>query len=132
SDVWIDKVIVVDKTDGSGVVAGVSVAPREITLANGQSSLLTTTILPSNAANQSVTWSSDNTSVADVDTAGKVTAAAPGSAVITATTVDGGFTATSTVTVHPEGTNAIKNHQFDDDSEWVLYDWSSEGGSTWS
>lgn len=45
-----------------------------------------------------ITWTSDNTDVATVNN-GVVTGISPGSAIITATTVDGGFTATCTITV---------------------------------
>ena len=54
---------------------------------------------PSDAANKNVTWKSDDTSVAVVDATGKVVALKAGSATVTATTVDGGFTATCAVTV---------------------------------
>ena len=57
------------------------------------------TVAPANATNKNVTWSSNNTGVATVDENGTVTGVAAGSAVITATTVDGGFTASCQVTV---------------------------------
>ncbi len=60
---------------------------------------LTATVSPENAANKEVTWSSDNETAATVDQTGLVHAVAAGTAVITATTVDGGLTATCTVTV---------------------------------
>jgi uncharacterized protein YjdB len=46
-----------------------------------------------------VIWSSGNTTVATVNTTGKVTGIAEGTATITVTTVEGGFTATCEVTV---------------------------------
>jgi uncharacterized protein YjdB len=60
---------------------------------------LTATVNPSNADNKAVTWSSSNPAIATVSTTGLVTGIAAGTAVITVTTVDGGFTATCTVTV---------------------------------
>lgn len=80
-------------------VESLSVTPETLTLEAGGTALLSAEILPKNATNQGVTWSSDNTGVAAVDGGGKVTAAAPGSAVITATTNDGGYTAECRVTV---------------------------------
>lgn len=65
----------------------------------GESITLTATVLPENAANKNVEWSSDNTAVATVDNAGKVTAVGNGNANITATTVDQGKTASCAITV---------------------------------
>ena len=59
----------------------------------------TAIILPDNATNKNVTWSSSNTSVATVDSNGKVTAVSNGTSVITVTTDNGNFKATCTVTV---------------------------------
>ncbi|GMK39339.1 hypothetical protein PCCS19_23930 [Paenibacillus sp. CCS19] len=64
----------------------------------GASGTLAATVSPSKATNKDVTWSSDNTSVATVDD-GVVTPVRAGTAHITVTTVDGSFTATSTITV---------------------------------
>jgi uncharacterized protein YjdB len=61
--------------------------------------VLTAIISPSDAYDNSVTWSSSDTTVATVDQTGKVTAVGLGNAVITATTNDGGKTATCNVTV---------------------------------
>ena len=54
---------------------------------------------PSTATNKKVTWKSSNTSVATVNSSGKVTGIAPGSATITVVSNDGGFVATTKVTV---------------------------------
>jgi len=60
---------------------------------------LAATVLPANTTNKSVTWSSDNTSVATVTATGVVTGIKAGTAVITATTADGGMKDSCTVTV---------------------------------
>ncbi len=65
----------------------------------GKSETLIATISPSTASNKSVTWTSGNTSFATVDQSGKVKAIAKGTALITVTTIDGGYTAYCTVTV---------------------------------
>lgn len=62
---------------------------RNVSLKVGGTSQLSVNIIPSNATNKTVTWSSDNTSVAVVDENGKVTAKKPGVANITAKSVDG-------------------------------------------
>ena len=80
-------------------VTGVSLNKDSLTLVEGGTATLTATITPNNASNKSVTWSSDNESVATVNATGEVTAIGAGTATITATTVDGGKTATCTVTV---------------------------------
>ena len=60
---------------------------------------LTATVTPADATDKTVTWASGNPSVAAVDQNGNVTAVGSGSAVITVTTTDGGYTASCTVTV---------------------------------
>lgn len=80
-------------------VTSVSIDQNDIDLTAGEGQQLTVTVLPTNATNQSVAWSSGNTAVAAVDAAGLVTAISAGTAVITATTQCGGFSDTITVTV---------------------------------
>ncbi len=80
-------------------VTGISLSAMEQTLDIGGVTVLTATVLPTDATNKSVTWSSSNSSVAIV-TSGVVTAIGEGSAVITATTEDGMKTAECTVTVN--------------------------------
>ncbi|MCF2491603.1 Ig-like domain-containing protein [Dyadobacter sp. CY347] len=80
-------------------VASVSISPASITIAAGATTQLTATVLPANATNKTVLWSSSNTAVATVSTSGVVTGASGGSVVITATTADGAKTATSAITV---------------------------------
>lgn len=79
-------------------VAGVSLNYEQATLYVGKSISLIASISPENATNTEVNWTSSNTSVATVGY-GKVKGISEGNAVITATTVDGGFTATCTVSV---------------------------------
>ena len=73
----------------------------------GNSSNLVATVIPGNAANKSVTWSSSDDSVAAVSSTGLVTGVAEGSAVITVTTVDGGKTATCNVTVRKASPSSL-------------------------
>jgi len=80
-------------------VTGVSISASNVTLEKDKTRTLVATVTPSDAANKSVVWSSNNLSVAEVNSDGKITAIAPGTAEITATTVDGDFTAKCTVTV---------------------------------
>ncbi len=80
------------------VVETVSLNKDTLSLTVGGSETLTATVTAPNPANVSVTWSSDNESVATVDQNGKVTAHAKGSATITVTT-SGNKKDTCTVTV---------------------------------
>ena len=88
--------------DGTYVipVTGVSLDESSITLDVGGNQTLTATVTPEDATNKKVCWSSDNEAVATVSEDGVVTAVAGGTAVITATTHDGLFTASCTVTVN--------------------------------
>ena len=80
-------------------VAGVSLNCTSLSMEIGATNTLVATVLPSDATNKSVTWSSNNSFVAEVSSSGVVTAKAVGSAVITVTTIDGGKTAICNVTV---------------------------------
>ena len=80
-------------------VSGISLSEETASLAAGQTKQLAATVLPANAANKTVSWSSSNPGVAEVSANGLVTAKAVGTAVITATTADGAKTASCTVTV---------------------------------
>jgi uncharacterized protein YjdB len=95
----------VDEYGSTGTVAvtGVSVSPSSASIVVGSTQQLTATIAPANATNQTKTWASSNASVATVNSSGLVTAIAGGSATITVTTQDGGFTASSAITVTAGG-----------------------------
>ena len=80
-------------------VTGVSLSPESLTVHGSESLQLTAIVEPSDATNKIVLWESDNESVASVNASGQVTGVAVGSAVITATTLDGGFSDTSSVSV---------------------------------
>ncbi|MFH6602414.1 Ig-like domain-containing protein [Maribacter algicola] len=80
-------------------VTGVDLDPSSLTVSEGGSALLTATVSPSGASDGSVSWSTSDASVATVDGSGLVTGVSEGTATVTVTTVDGGFTAQSAVTV---------------------------------
>ena len=94
---------------------------------------LVPTITPANAADKSLVWRSDNPSVARVTSDGYVQGLDAGQAIITAETVDGGKTATCTVTVtgssYPSNYTMVWHDEFTRDgkpsSEWLY----AEGGS---
>ena len=80
-------------------VTGISLDKSSMALDVEEESTVTATVSPSNATKKDVIWSSSDRSVATVSWEGVVTAVAAGHATITATTYDGGFTATCAVTV---------------------------------
>lgn len=86
---------------GSAIISvtGIIVTPATLSINVGAEAKLTATIEPTNAYDKSVTWNSDNTSIATVNPSGLVTGVAAGSATITVTALDGGYTATSSVTI---------------------------------
>ena len=80
-------------------VEGVSINKTSVSLVEGGRENLSATVSPSNAPNLAVFWSSSDIKVVSVDGQGNITAVAPGTAVITVTTVDGGKKATCQVIV---------------------------------
>ena len=85
----------------------VEVNPPVHAMAPNATNELTATVYPTDAANKNVTWTSSNDAVATVDAAGIVTAKTVGTATITATTEDGGYTDTCVVTVTNNATKEV-------------------------
>ena len=79
-------------------VSGVSLNKTKTTIEAGAAERLVAAVAPADATNKQVTWKSSDEDVATVEN-GEVTGVAAGSAVITATTADGNFTAVCIVTV---------------------------------
>lgn len=80
-------------------VTGVTLDKPTVSLVAGTSTTLTATVVPANATNKTVAWSSDKPAIASVDKNGTVTAHKAGEAVITVKSEDGAKTASCTVTV---------------------------------
>lgn len=66
-------------------VEGITLDKTEGVLTVGNTVTVTATVNPDTATNASVTWSSSDEAIATVDSEGKITAVAPGTATITAT-----------------------------------------------
>ena len=91
-------------------VTGVTLNKTATSLGVGAKETLSATVAPTNATNKNVTWSSDNTAVATVNSStGEVIAVSLGTAKITATTVSGSKTASCTVTVIIEASGITLN-----------------------
>ncbi len=130
--------IYAEATDGSGKkdyitvtvtapisVTGISVVPASKTMNVGDTDYLCETVYPSNATNKTVTWSSSDESVATVNTySGKLTAKKAGTTTITATTADGGYSASCTVRVINDTVTITK----DDVSNRVIF---HSSGKVW-
>ncbi len=80
-------------------VTGVSITPETLSLTKGETKTITVNVQPPGAAIRTVTWSSSAPAVATVDQNGTVRGVEGGTALLTATTTDGGFTSTCQVTV---------------------------------
>ncbi|MBP9021742.1 MAG: Ig-like domain-containing protein [Spirochaetes bacterium] len=80
-------------------VTGVTLDKSVMTVVVGGSEILTAAIQPTGATIQSVTWSSNAASIADVSESGVVSAKAVGTATITVTTTDGAHTADCVIKV---------------------------------
>ena len=122
--------IVVSEVAVPHPVTGVTIAPTSVTIKQGATTTLTATVSPSNADDPSITWSSDNTSVATVVN-GVVTAVAAGTANITVTTVDGGFTATCAVKVKPLQYTFYAINSAEWPTVAAHYWGGADGGSSW-
>ena len=91
------RTITVKDTSASVSPTGIRLNTSSVSISKGSSYTLTATVYPSNAGNKSVSWSSSNSGVVSVSK-GRITANQPGTATITAKTING-YTATCSVTV---------------------------------
>ncbi len=83
-------------------VTKLMISPSKSTIGKGRSLALSLDVLPANASNQKVTWSSSNPKIAKVDSKGVVKGLAKGKVTITATAQDGsGKVAKCTIAVNP-------------------------------
>ena len=80
-------------------VTGVTISKTELHMVEGNTAPLSATIAPADALNQKVTWTSSDDTTAKVDANGLVTALKEGTAIITVTTDEYGYSAKCTVTI---------------------------------
>ena len=92
-------------------ITDLTLAKTSLTMAMGASYTMRTTILPSDATNKTLQWTSSDVNVATVTDAGKITAVKGGKAVITAATTDmSGISASCSLTVY---------NRNDTDASWI-------------
>uniref|UniRef100_A0A6C0KGJ5 Peptidase S53 domain-containing protein n=1 Tax=viral metagenome TaxID=1070528 RepID=A0A6C0KGJ5_9ZZZZ len=122
-------------------VASVGITPSSTTLAVNQTYQVSAVVLPANATNKAVTWSSSNAVVASVSSSGLITAVSAGTVTITATTVDGSKTATVSVNVNvpvasvsitPSSSKTLSVNQTYQVSAGVLPSNATNKAVTWS
>lgn len=120
--------IVLTNADVPDVEAtGVSMSPENVSVNAGLTQTLIATVLPANATNKKVFWSSDNLNVATVNPYGEVTAVNPGIATITVRTEDGGFTDQCLVTVTESSSFEVFFHKPETWSTSInIYWWSAQ------
>jgi uncharacterized protein YjdB len=90
--------------------SGLTLNPTEKTIYVGDKFDITATVTPNNASNSNVTFQSSNTKAATVSQKGEVVGVSGGVTVITCKAADGGYVATSVVTVKELITSVKLNH----------------------
>ncbi len=120
----------VDNSIDPSEVSSVSLDKTSLSLQVGGTATLKATVLPATAKLKTVIWSSSDEAVATVDENGRVTAHSLGSATITVTTKDGGFTASCEVNVIP--TPSPKNLKATTETDDITLYWSSTTGAVYS
>lgn len=79
-------------------VTGVKIGKTNITMTKGDSVAMNAVVVPSNASNKKLSWKTNNSNVVSVDN-GIITALRTGTAVVTVTTKEGGYSASCYITV---------------------------------
>lgn len=122
--------ITAETSDGSGVKASctVNVIPIQVksitlnhdvyALSKGETITLLATILPENAANKEVSWTSSNNDVVMVNKSGKVVYMGDGEAIVTATAKDGSGISASCIFTCIDGIISV----YDSDGTINVYD----------
>lgn len=114
-------------------VTGVRISEKLIDLGMGYKKQITATVMPDDATDKSVEWTSENPEIATVSDNGTITGKSYGRTVVTATTTDGGYTAKCVVRVKPiDVFDATGNNEFvlsNTDSETKLVSSTAKGMS---
>ncbi|SFZ92719.1 Uncharacterized conserved protein YjdB, contains Ig-like domain [Flaviramulus basaltis] len=104
---------------GSTPVTGLNLTPSDVDIEVGATLQLLATVVPSNADDTSIIWSSSDNTIASVDDNGLITALNQGQTTITAETVEGNFIDTSSIQVlennPPNITNPLTQNNIEGD-----------------
>lgn len=114
-------------------VTGIRISEKLIDLGMGYKKQITATVMPDDATDKSVEWTSENPEIAAVSDNGTITGKSYGRTVVTATTTDGGYTAKCVVRVKPiDVFDATGNNEFvlsNTDNETKLVSSTAKGMS---
>ena len=114
-------------------VTGIRISEKLIDLGMGYKKQITATVMPDDATDKSVEWTSENPEIATVSDNGTITGKSYGRTVVTATTTDGGYTAKCVVRVKPiDVVDATGSNEFvlsNTDSETKLVSSTAKGMS---
>lgn len=103
-------------TNSTTDVSSINFNKTSVTLQIGENETITAIILPENATNKIITWSSDNKNVATVEN-GKITAISEGIATIAATSYDRKIKAICMVTVNKKASTEEDNKETNTEDE---------------
>jgi len=106
-------------------VTGLSLENESLSIGSGKRQVAKASVIPSNATNKALTWTSDNEEVATVSD-GEILGVSVGTANINVTTVDGGFTKTIAVTISEVTYNNFSKAT-EVDKHWNLQDLKKAG-----
>lgn len=110
-------------------VTGINLNKSTLKLVVKESETLIATVEPENAANKTVTWKTEDETIATVNNNGKVTGVNRGSVKITVTTDDGGYTASCIVTVTRPSSGKVNGHLWVDMGLSVMWATCNLGAS---
>lgn len=96
-------------------VQSITISKEQLSLAVGQKYTLSATILPKDATNKNIKWTSSNNNIVSVDN-GQVTAKSAGTAVITAISKNGNHTSSCTITVRKS--QNVDYNPYGDGQKW--------------
>ncbi len=86
--------------------------PSAATVAVGETTTITPTVLPAKAANRTLTWNSGDTTIATVSAAGVVTGIMQGTVTVTATATDGSGVVSNDCTVTVTAATSVQSNYF--------------------
>ena len=119
----IKSICTVNITTDTIDVEKIILSPTSVTVKEGLTSQITATVMPENATNRELVWTTSDASVATVDNTGKVTGVKKGTVTITAKTKDGKVKATITVTVEEIPNEVVV---YDEDKDPVTWNGSND------